>query len=108
MSRESRQDVLNKLVEKVIMTRQDDLKKLVTDLEAASLGDNWVFRRLVCRTIELLGLSNADVAHQFGTSIPTIARWREGMSVPHPAMRSAVYGSLLEQVKECMREEEGL
>lgn len=37
------------------------------------------------------GLTDREIAEGFGTSVPTVKRWREGINEPHPAMHQVVF-----------------
>lgn|SRR5512138_58083 len=59
-------------------------------LEADGALEDDPFAEAVCRGIEVLGLDDGTVAHAFDASRPTIARWKNGCNLVHPALRPAI------------------
>ena len=55
------------------------------------------FSMTIRKAMEILRLSDRDVAHEFDVRIPTVADWRAGRFAPHPLMRPVVYKWILEK-----------
>lgn len=45
-------------------------------------NDYWEF--IISYAIDTIEVSEQEIADKFSVSLPTIQRWREGMSSPHP------------------------
>jgi hypothetical protein len=58
------------------------------------------FRELLVATMDALNLQPVDVCRKMGASIPTVLRWKEGVSAPHPAMRPPTLAALKELIVE--------
>lgn len=54
--------------------------------------------RLAMDTGFAVGVSEADIAHLFGASRPTVRRWLIHSSTPHPAMLRAFIAALEEEI----------
>ena len=48
------------------------------------------FQKIIFAVLDGKFYTVRDLAHAFGTSLPTIKRWRDGENAPHPALRRAV------------------
>ena len=71
------------------------MEQLTEDLKNADHSNNALFASLVIRVQETLNLPDVDLAFRFSASRPTIARWKDGVNAPHPAMRGAIYGHFI-------------
>ena len=60
-------------------------------------SDADAFARLLRVGMELLDLRPVDLCEQFAVSVPTVRRWREGVSAPIPAARQLVVNHLIER-----------
>jgi transcriptional regulator with XRE-family HTH domain len=69
-----------------------------------SSEDDALFADLVREAMAALELSDSDLARQFGMSRPSVTRWRNGRTAPHPAMRAKVFKALLTRVRSRMRD----
>lgn len=76
-----------------------ELKPFVAQLQNADLKDDALFARLVRDGMDLLRLSDRDVADEFDVSRPTVTRWRNGENSPHPAMRRPIYRWFIERAR---------
>lgn len=72
-----------------------DVDGLVEALQNADIEDDALFPKLICAGCDVLGITDPTIAHRFGISKPTLARWKSGESLPHPLMRKPVYAWLL-------------
>ena len=80
-----------------MVTPLEDLKlRLCT----TSPNDAEQFRRNVADTFNLLGLKLTDISRRMGVSKPTVQRWMDGASAPHPLARSSVHKELLGLIAE--------
>ncbi len=71
------------------MTRLDRLTSLATSLKAPATSDDEIFHMILG---QLESISNVgELARKFGMSRSTISRWKNGHSVPHPALRPRIY-----------------
>lgn len=48
------------------------------------------FRQYLNKVVKTLDLELTTISHEFGISIPTVERWLDGRTGPHPTMRSLV------------------
>lgn len=81
----------------------DSLFKYVTELSYADPKDVYAFRSLLEQGMELLQLTDKDIAREFGVSRPTVTRWRNGANAPHPALRKPVYTWLEQRTRLMMK-----
>lgn len=58
------------------------------------------FREILHSSIELLSLTEKDVSRVFTVSRPTVQRWMEGKTAPHPLARIPIYDYFREQAKK--------
>jgi len=49
------------------------------------------FKDRLSQAMELKGLHEKDLAHLFGVSFETVARWLDGTNEPHPAMQAPMF-----------------
>src|SRR3954453_2678562 len=68
-------------------------------LEEFRPDDREAFMRLVREGMDLLDLRAIDLCEQFDVSRPSVQRWREGRSAPHPAVRQRVVNHLAERTR---------
>jgi len=88
------------------MARIEELRALSSDLAKADPENREAFHALVGRVFALLSLKDEDFAHQFGMSRPSVTRWRNGSTAPHPAVRRQVFARLARRVREATSNEE--
>ncbi len=60
-------------------------------LASADPEDETIFAGIVKDGLELLSISNRELADAFEAAVGTIDRWKKGMSHPRAAMRPLVY-----------------
>jgi len=72
----------------------DEISQLILDLEQADPYDDAVFRSLLARSAEILRLLDKDIARELDASRPTVTRWKNGNSSPHPLIRRHMYARL--------------
>lgn len=70
---------------------------LIDRLISADPNDDKLFPSLVKESMETLELSDRDVAHAIDISIPSLTRWKNGLSAPHPVLRPHVYKWFIEK-----------
>ena len=76
----------------------EDLDSLRTELRSADPGDSSNFGDLVNRFLDLLRISQRDLAARLAVTPPTVSRWVRGRNTPHPVMAQAIYAYLVESV----------
>jgi transcriptional regulator with XRE-family HTH domain len=80
------------------MTPREELQeKLIRAIQAPE--DDELFVDVVRTSMDLLSITDTDLAERFGVSRPSVNRWRNGMNAPHPAMRPRIYKELLKRAK---------
>lgn len=78
---------------------KDQAEEFIKELQEADPNSDKTFYKLFNRGQKLLTYTDADVAHTFGTSLPTIARWRSGANAPDPSMRRLVYSWIVNRLE---------
>jgi hypothetical protein len=66
-------------------------------LSKADPENDELFPTLVNRGFELYKLDEHYVAREFGISLDSVQRWRDGSVIPHPFVRPQVYAWLAKQ-----------
>lgn len=84
------------------MARLSELSQHYFDLLSANSEDPKIFYELINKSFKLLEFSDLDVAVRFGMSKPSVSRWKNGRTAPHPAMRPPVYKWFAKRTKEAM------
>lgn len=80
------------------------LKALVERLSGEpDAKDDAFFMRSVQDAATFSAIEDADLAEKFGTSRPTLTRWRLGVTGPHPAMRPSIFRVLKTHAEEAIR-----
>lgn len=78
---------------------KERLDNFILEVYAADVHDDKAFRSVIVHGMEILGLLDKDIAHEFNVCRLTISRWRNGVSVPHPAMREPIYNWLIKRAE---------
>lgn len=68
---------------------EEQLTACAKALRAAGKDDAAEFSRLI-EFANRLGVTNKEIGFRFGISKPTVARWLDGTTAPHPIMRKHV------------------
>jgi transcriptional regulator with XRE-family HTH domain len=68
------------------------------------LTDDIMFRNCVSETLMVLQVEDIDLANELAVSRSTVNRWKNGASVPHPAMRKPVYAALKRRAQTRLRD----
>ena len=66
-------------------------KELVARLGVADARNDELFTELFQEAANELGMSDAELAEKLRVSRPTVTRWKEGRSLPHPAIRPPIF-----------------
>lgn len=77
--------------------RTQSLREFAERLAAASADDDGAFRQIIGE-LGLLG-AESDFARAFDLDVWTLQRWRDGRSVPAPALRPSMYRWLDERAR---------
>jgi hypothetical protein len=80
------------------LNRVDQLREFEGRAHRLDTNDEATFRTFVGDARIILEKSEADIADLLGISRPTLNRWINGRSIPHPLMRPAVLSKILSQV----------
>jgi hypothetical protein len=86
----------------VVMALLDELKALRGQLRSADVQSDDLFRRLARESIEGAKVDVHDFSEKVGVSRPTVTRWKNGDSVPHPALRRTIYPLLRKEVERAI------
>ena len=82
-------------------------KLVLTELrrmaEAASVEDDAQFVDVLKRAAQVLELSEGQIADALRVSRPTVNRWLNAQSDPHPAMRQPIFHWIATQAKRRLR-----
>ena len=65
--------------------------------------NNEFFRKVISQAIALDVMNERMMARYFCVSLPTIGRWKEGESAPHPCGRPSVYRIIYQSVCTTIR-----
>lgn len=71
--------------------------------ETASVEDDAQFVSVLKLSAQVLELSEGEIADALRVSRPTVNRWLNEQSDPHPAMRQPIFGWIATQVKRRLR-----
>ncbi len=77
-----------------------DQDKFVERIRGADKNDGGVFAEILREALNDGCVGEKDLASAFDVSLPTIRRWRAGLSAPHRFMRPAIYNWLIEKFSE--------
>lgn len=77
-----------------------DIKNLINSLENADANDDKVFHAVIRQSVQVLEIVASDLNRPFSCSIPSVQRWINGSSAPHPALRPTVYTELIKLANE--------
>jgi hypothetical protein len=80
-----------------VPTAADLLDRVAAATEC--LDDADLFRACVADVLAALGIADIDFANELSVSRTTVCRWKNGRSVPHPAMRKPVYAALRRRIQ---------
>ena len=81
---------------------RDLVQKLLDEVRVVDTEDNAAFKSIVNRLFEVLDLKDIEVARQFDMSRPSNTRWRNGRTVPHPAVRKHVYAWMRKRLAQAL------
>ena len=77
---------------------------LARELQLASAASTEAkFDTVVNHAQKVLGLSDLQMSVLFKVSRPTINRWVNGATAPHPMLRKAVFETLLVEVRQSLK-----
>jgi transcriptional regulator with XRE-family HTH domain len=88
------------------MDEKTSLVQLRQRLQNADPKDDVAFTEILRSAIGLFQLSYEDVADRLNVSRPTLVRWKNGLTHPHPAVRPAIYEWLEQRITEALGAEE--
>ena len=77
-----------------------DKTSLLALIERIDKTDDRGFTEVISLMIDNNFLNERDLARFFGTSRPTIRRWKNGDSFPHPLLRKHIFQKLKEQLRK--------
>lgn len=74
-----------------------EVENLIEQLQGAvaAPSSKVTFHATLVAAINVLGLADETIGKRFGTSRPTVMRWKSGASAPHAALHKTVYTWLL-------------
>ena len=75
-------------------------EELILKIQQADPKNDKEFQEIVSAVLDGGFLTEAELAHEIGISLPTIRRWRDGANAPPPGMRSLVFMYLLKKLRE--------
>lgn len=81
-------------------TRYEDLIALV---EKSNLRNDNEFRTVIVLGMEVFAITDEEAARFFDVSRPTINRWRNGQTAPHPGMRGFVCNQLKKKAEKLIK-----
>ena len=60
--------------------------------------DQQLFHQIMKTVVDEKYLSSVEISETFSVSIPTVERWTNGRTGPHPFMREGIYKTLLQKI----------
>jgi DNA-binding transcriptional regulator YiaG len=87
----------------LVYSRVDELQRFLARINSADLSSESEFRTLMQEVLQLLELSEDELADALYVSRPTVNRWVNGRSSPLPGMRRSVLAWVREQLQRRMR-----
>lgn len=83
-----------------------DIQEVLNRIAVAQqhLTDDVMFRECVSDVLMALQVEDIDFASELAVSRSTVNRWKNGRSVPHPAMRRPVYAALRRRAQARLRD----
>jgi hypothetical protein len=75
------------------------IQQFIERIKSAEPQNTSEFHGILAESESVLCLSDRELARQFTISVPSVKRWRGGVSAPHPVMRPHVYSFLLAMAK---------
>ena len=84
-------------------SRQDTLSTLRNDARSADLRNDEKFRAIICACRYVLEMSDAEIGDALHVSRPTVSRWINGKSIPHPMMRKPIFDWIGAQAAKKLR-----
>ena len=75
----------------------EELAKLAGN---ANPKDTPIFHAVVSQAVEVLDVSHQELAAAFHVSRPTVTRWVNKVSAPHPALRPMIYDWVEAQARQ--------
>ncbi len=85
------------------MATLNELQEFMTLLNSTNAEDDAAFAERVATGMDLLELVDKRFGLAVGYSRPTVNRWRNRVTVPHPSTRAIVYDVLKERTGELIR-----
>lgn len=73
-----------------------DLLKILS--EPIDYNDDVLFQSIIINFLNIGFTRDQDLSNLFAISIPSVNRWKNGISSPHPLMRRHIYATLKKQL----------
>jgi DNA-binding transcriptional regulator YdaS (Cro superfamily) len=88
------------------MNNLEKLEQFKVAVEGADVDDAATFHDLIRQAFALrVVVSDEDVARKFAMSRPSVNRWKNGRTAPHPAVRRPVYAWLAKEARRAIEME---
>ena len=75
-------------------------EELILKIQQTCSDNDNEFQEIIAVVLGGGFLTERELAHGFGVSLPTVRRWRDGANAPPPGMRSLVFMYLLKKLRE--------
>ena len=82
------------------------LENLSDRLKRIKHSNDDEFKQIIADSITLLRLTDYEASLIFDVSRPTVTRWKNGRTVPHPAMREALCKKIKTKVNKRLKIEQ--
>lgn len=85
-----------------IRRRREALKDYVPLVTQADVDNGATFHTVIQKGFELTVLTDDAIGQHFGMSLPSVDRWKNGRTAPHPAMRKHVYAWIEQRARQAL------
>jgi hypothetical protein len=87
------------------MSDINEIKLYKTLIDATNVKDDKAFALVVKDGMQILGITNRELAQEFDMSLPSATRWRNGHAAPHVLIRKRVVEFLLNKTNKLLGEQ---
>ena len=69
----------------------ESIENFISRTQIIDSHDNAGFRYIINQALDMPLMDVRSMAETIGTSLPTVRRWKNGNSMPHPVMRPVIF-----------------
>lgn len=75
-------------------------EEIIELINKTSPTDNEGFAKIISAIIDGGVMDKKTLARRHGVSLPTVQRWKDGITCPHPSIRKAMFRYLARELLE--------